>query len=121
MDTSWQEKRGEEPQWGSDTLGRPPKREEAAQKLSTAMHTLFVDCMVFRCSLLPMELRDVFVAQMESQWTEEGQAGLFERIRRRLARLSPKPCTEAEAQASVDTLIKKIRRIDGRLLRDWVR
>lgn len=121
MDASWREKRGEEPQLGSDALGRLPKRQESAQKLSTAMHTLFVDCMVFRCSLLPMELRGVFIAQMESQWTEEGRAGLFERIRRRLVRLSPEPCTEEQAQASVDTLIKKIRRIDGRLLRDWVR
>ncbi len=97
------------------------QKEQSATNLARSLHTLFVDCMVYRCSLLPAALRTRFLCEMEVRWAGSGQEGLFERIRRRLLRLSPEPCTEAESQARVDGLIKRIRSIDGRLLRDWVR
>lgn len=97
------------------------QKEQSATNLARSLHTLFVDCMVYRCSLLPTALRPRFLCEMEARWAGSGQEELFERIRRRLPRLSPEPCAEEESRVRVDGLIKRIRSIDGRLLRDWVR
>lgn len=93
----------------------------AAERIISSLNTLFVDCMVYRCSLLPSNMRSAFLKQIEVEWKGPRRDELFKHIRHRLSRLSATPCTTDEAKAHVDTLIKKIRRIDGRLLRDWVR
>lgn len=96
------------------------QQRAAAERIISSLNTLFVDCMVYRCSLLPDNMRVAFLKQMEVEWKGPSRDELFKRIRHRLSRLSATPCSTDDAKAHVDTLIKKIRRIDGRLLRDWV-